>query len=210
MRATTCLCLSLFAFACDGDTTTETDAAPTADAGLELDAAPCVEPDLVDHACDDAEWVPGACVDGTAVHHDNAGQQHIPDEVSVCYDVHPPSSGNHRGAWAKWGEYDFCPPQRWLHNLEHGGAAFLYHPCAPEALVAELRAYAQGRGDDFRYILSPYPGLDSAVAVVAWEWTYTAECVDGALIDDFIDRHYGQAPEDVPHPGSYDTGWIGR
>ena len=29
-------------------------------------------------------------------------------------------------ALAKYGEYDFLPPQRWMHNNEHGAAVFLY------------------------------------------------------------------------------------
>ena len=38
----------------------------------------------------------------------------------------PPSVGRHRERWGKWGEYDFLPPQRWMHNNEHGAAVFLY------------------------------------------------------------------------------------
>ena len=36
------------------------------------------------------------------------------------------------------GKYEYLPPQRWLHNLEHGGIAFLYHPCAEQSVIDSL------------------------------------------------------------------------
>jgi hypothetical protein len=76
--------------------------------------------------------------------------------------------------------------------------------------VDELREYAHSRGDGFRHVLTPYVGMESAIAVVTWEWTYIAECVDSAPIDEFLDAHYLQAPENVVGDGRYDSGWIGR
>lgn len=41
-----------------------------------------------------------------------------------------PMIGPHRPLWAKYGEYLYLPPQRWLHNIEHGAIVLLYHPCS--------------------------------------------------------------------------------
>ncbi len=190
--------------------TSDDDAGPDA----AEDATPS-NPDLVDFACSDASWTPGPCVAGVATHVPaTLPGSHIAFPQPIEYTDHPPSSGPHRGHWAVWGEYDFLPPQNWVHNLEHGGVAFLYHPCAPAAVVDYLRALAQTRpaddGGPFRWVLTPYPDLPSAIAVVAWEHTYTAECVSAPEISAFIDANYRQAPEDIATDGSYSLGWLGK
>jgi DNA-binding transcriptional LysR family regulator len=128
----------------------------------------------------------------------------------IVYVLSPPSGGDHRGDWARWGEYTSLPPQRWLHNLEHGGAALLYHPCAPASEVEALRTLIAERPADFRWILTPYADLPATVAVVTWEWSYLASCVRPAEITSFIDQHYRQAPEDIAADGRYDVSWLGR
>ncbi len=164
--------------------------------------------------CTDADWEPGRCVAGQGVHHDSRGNGHVREAEAIEYDLAPPSTGDHRSQWARWGEYSHLPPERWLHNLEHGGVAFLYHPCADPAVVDALRSVAQARADDetgaFRWILTPYADLPQAVAVVAWEWTYTAECVRPEEIEAFVDQHYRQSHEDIPADGRFDEGWLGR
>lgn len=179
---------------------------PPPDGGVDLD--------WVEVACADPGWMPGACVAGAGRRQENAGAAHVADEIAIEYAESPPASGSHRSRWGRWGEYSYMPPQRYLHNLEHGGIAFLYHPCAEAELVDALRALARARPEDetgaFRWVLTPYPELPSAIAVVAWEWVYSAECVRPDEIGDFIDRFYRMAPEDVRSDGAYERGWIGR
>lgn len=50
--------------------------------------------------------------------------------VKLRYLERIPTIGPHRPLWAQYGEYEFLPPQRWLHNVEHGAIVGLYHPCA--------------------------------------------------------------------------------
>ncbi|MCB9549671.1 MAG: DUF3105 domain-containing protein [Myxococcales bacterium] len=180
------------------------DAAPPPNHGL----------DTFDYACHDPAWRPGACVAGAGEFNDGEGnQQHIADDqVIPPYPISPPSSGAHRSRWARWGEYVSLPPQRWLHNLEHGGIAFLYHPCAPPEMVQALRDLIQARpeGDALLYILTPYADMEHAIAVVAWEWRYQADCVRPDEIGLFIDRFHGQGPEAVAADGAYSEGFIGR
>jgi len=188
----------------DGGATTDT-------MGGEVGA---VDLDRIDPTCQGAPRVPEACVTAIELEVPEVGAKHIPDATPITYTQSPPSSGDHRPAWGRWGEYDYLPPQRWLHNLEHGGIAFLYDPCAPSALADALRELARARPDDpagpFRWVLTPYPGLPSPVAAVAWEHTWLSECVDAISLGAFIEAHYRQAPEDVAADGSYTTGWIGR
>lgn len=188
----------------------------TAAAGHPADAD-VTRPDLglddFDPACADPAYSPGTCAAGTGERRPYAGNMHIPEDEAIAYDESPPSSGNHRGVWAKWGRYEALPPERWLHNLEHGGVAFLYHPCASEAVQAELVAVVEtlkGEDPDFRYILTPYPDLPGAVAVTAWEWRYLAECVNAEEMTDFARRVHRQAPEDIGSDGGYSAGFLGR
>merc|ERR1739844_675690 len=71
----------------------------------------------------------------------------------------PSTRGRHRDNWAVWGEYEYIPSGRWVHNVEHGGFAFLYDTCVPTQDVCGLRKFVLSLpGDDggpFRYILSP-------------------------------------------------------
>ena len=38
----------------------------------------------------------------------------------------------------------YVPPQRWLHNIEHGAVVMLYHPCAHPAPVRRLKKLVKG------------------------------------------------------------------
>lgn len=142
------------------------------------------------------------------------GMSHIAQPAPIEYQDTPPSSGNHRAIWAKWGEYSTISPEYWIHNLEHGGVALLYGQTATSTVVDALRAYAKNRPADstgpFRYILTPYDGLPSAIAVVAWEWTYLASGVCSGEIDTFLTAHYRKTFEDIPSDGTFSENWISR
>ena len=139
---------------------------------------------------------------------------HINNPIGICYQQNPPSSGPHRSMWGKWGEYEYMPPQRYLHNLEHGGIVLLYHPCVNNNMVDSLRNLACSRPSDdtgeFRYILSPYPNLESNIAVLSWGKTYINNDFNHESINEFIDNFYRTAPEDFGFDGTYDNLFIGR
>ena len=162
--------------------------------------------------CDEPEWQIGACMSGESDFEENLSASHI-DEGSLSYSQDPPSSGDHRSVWARWGEYTFLPPERWLHNLEHGGVVFLYHPCIEAEILDELRDYIRELRDEegtpLRWILTPASSLQTGIAVIAWEWRYFANCIRGEEIEDFIRRNYRQAPEDIAADGAYLEGWVG-
>ena len=143
----------------------------------------------------------------------SSGNMHIA-EGPIYYEEDLPSSGPHRPQWAKWGEYTYLPPQRWLHNLEHGGITFLYHPCADQRIIDELKELINDIPEDddgaFRWILTPSARLRTPLAILAWEWKYEAECVDQEIARDFVQRQYRQAPEDIARDGAYSEEWVGR
>ncbi len=203
-------CLGLLA--CDDSAVGPGTSQPDADAA---DTATPGDPDRVDATCQEPSWSAGACVAG-AIEARPATEPplHVALPTPISYAESPPASGPHRGTWARWGEYAFLPPQRWVHNLEHGGVALLYHPCAPAAVVDALREWARSQpaddGGELRWVLTPYPGLASAVALVAWEQVYAAECVRPDELDAFLHQHYRKAPEDVAVDGPYETTWLGR
>jgi hypothetical protein len=176
-------------------------------------AGPVVAVDLVDFCCSDADPLPPPAP-ATSAERPDFGALHDSSARPIVYDEAPPASGTHRGDWGKWGEYAFLPPQRWLHNVEHGGAALLYHPCAPKEVVDALRQFARNRPPDdggaFRWVLSPYPRLPSRVAVVVWRARWLGPDVDTTAFDPFLRGYYRKAPEDFGFEGGYDVLWLGK
>jgi hypothetical protein len=168
--------------------------------------------DVIDYSCKGSSY-PDNCNPYT-VYRKSTEASHIQNPTGICYDVHPPSSGSHRPMWGKWGTYDYMPPQRYLHNLEHGGIALLYNPCVDPSVIEALESFACSRAADdggaFRYILTPYHDLPTNIAVLAWEWSYFNNCFNASEISDFVDEHYRKAPEDFYFDGTYDNLFQGR
>lgn len=138
----------------------------------------------------------------------------------LCYGDLPPSWGDHRPMWARWGFYSALPPQRWLHNLEHGGVALMHHPCAPAAARAALEALACEQdeqelarsGQGLRYVVTPSDLLPehAMVAAVAWEYALVLPCVDFDALAQFVSDNHRNAPEDVASDGTFNTAWRGK
>jgi len=130
----------------------------------------------------------------------------------------PVLAGQHRERWAKWGEYDYLPMTRWVHNIEHGTVAFLYNICLAEEDLCLLRSYIQSlvdtMGDEmgpFRWVLTPAPlhrlnsgSQDRLLGVAVWGKAYLTDCWSPADMDHFIHTNYRwTTPEDFPLPGVY-------
>jgi len=151
------------------------------------------------------------------------------DNPNTEQPVYPPALGFHRERWSKIGEYSFLPPQRWMHNNEHGGAIFLYHSCLDKESLCALRRYIQkwqrrmgqtswrdGKGDGFgdthdkfRYVLTPFKNLATPIAIVMWGHVYTSLCYNEQDMDAFIMSRYRRAFEDWPPSGAYEYLWQG-
>ncbi len=125
--------------------------------------------------------------------HIDPGAEHPP------YNSTPATSGWHYGhpfGPAKWGVYDEpLPDEILVHNLEHGGIGIHYDcPAGCPNLVEKLEDLALRTQ---RAVLSPYPGMDTTIALTAWNFIDNSEEFDGARIQAFIDAHLdsGRAPE---------------
>jgi len=156
-------------------------------------------------------------------------QKHACVEHPITYDnydtddgvITPPALGRHRERWPSFGEYEYIPPQRWLHGAEHGAAVFLYNPCIKAEDLCQIRRFIgsipdeQPYGDDatmsnrgpnagrFRWILSPFGNLRTTMAMVCWGHVYYSNCFNPPAMLKFINQHYRLAWEDVVSNGPY-------
>ena len=98
------------------------------------------------------------------------GNQHIEDgeKSPVAYNSTPPTSGPHYGSLARWGIHtEPIPDELVVHNLEDGGVGIWYDcPDGCPELVSQLESVAERYHDGV--LLAPYPGMDSRIALSAW------------------------------------------
>ncbi|KAM3936366.1 tumor protein p53-inducible protein 13 isoform 2-T2 [Leptodactylus fuscus] len=112
--------------------------------------------------------LPGQVLPSIASVYEQERSSHVCMDTAIVYTAAIPNSGIHRSTWAKYGEYIYCPPQQWVHNLKHGGVAFLYHPCVHPKLKEALSCLA--RHYVAKHIITPLPTLsrDRPLALAAW------------------------------------------
>jgi hypothetical protein len=137
-----------------------------------------------------------------------AGDTHIPaGQSGTGYGQRPATSGPH---WfqsetpagvpspARWGDYDFpLPDEVLVHNLEHGGIGLHYDcPDGCNEIVALLEDLIPGNSSLF--ILSPYSGMESKIAITAWQHHLFLDEFSEEQITHFINAYQDRAPESVP------------
>ncbi len=130
---------------------------------------------------------------------DQGGVHIEPGDTHPPYNSKPATSGWHYSgtlAPAPWGFYsDALPDEVLVHNLEHGGIG-VHYDC-PEGcgeLVDRIAGAVQGRG---KIVLSPYPGMESRIALTAWHFLDAFDEFDEDRIVRFIETHESSpnAPE---------------
>ena len=199
-------CCALLAYGCSEEPVTPPAQADTTTADVDPLFA-----DLVDATCTDDKWLAPKMPEAVLSSATSIGADHVWEPEKISYKASPPSSGAHRPSWAKWGPYSYLPPQRWLHNLEHGGIALLYHPCAGPDVKSKLLSYAKAAkpsAGEFLWVLTPYPDLPAAAAAVAWENVMLAETVTETDLNAFVEKFHRKGPEDVGMSGQYSLNWI--
>lgn len=128
----------------------------------------------------------------------------------VTYDQTPPVGGNHNATPQTCQVYtEPIANEHAVHSLEHGAAWLAYRPDLPPADVSKLAALV--KGNPFR-LMSPYPGLPTAVSLQAWGRQLTATSASDPAIGKFLDA-YTSGPQS-PEPGAscsgtQDTGPLG-
>lgn len=130
-------------------------------------------------------------------------------DVPIEYNTTLPTYQNHRPLWPVFGEYQFVPRQRWLHNIEHGAIVLLYHPCAEPILVHRLRKLVTGCIR--KHVITPYTLLteDRPLALLAWGCSLEMATVDTASVKQWIKDHGLHGPEgNYAKEGQYTVGLI--
>lgn len=107
--------------------------------------------------------------------------------TAVDYAQDPPAGGDHNAAWLNCGVYtEPVPDENAVHSLEHGAVWITYDPALPADQVAALEALAAGQS---YVIVSPYEGLDSAVAASAWGYQLTVDSADDERLAVFVQKY---------------------
>jgi hypothetical protein len=116
---------------------------------------------------------------------------------TVHYDSLPPAGGDHNQCWGSWGVHDkTLAPERWVHNLEHGGIVLLYNcPSGCPADVAKLATFVKARP---RALLTADTDMPTMFAIVAWGQRLKTDCLDLAAFATFYTSHVDHAPESIP------------
>lgn len=121
------------------------------------------------------------------------GNLHIDEgtQSPVAYNSTPPTSGPHYGSLARWGTHtEPLPDELVVHNLEDGGVG-IWYDCddgCPE-LVSELESVADRYHEGV--LLAPYPGMDTQIALTAWNRIDRFEEFDEQRLVRFIDAYLG-------------------
>ena len=149
-----------------------------------------------------------------------------PEETHPAYNSNPATSGWHYNFPARWGIHDeVLPDETLVHNLEHGGIRLHYNcPDGCSELLAQLAGFAvRSDGDwldqyiedlveagqtgslnrarniegNYKVVLSPYPDMDTTIALAAWTYLDAFNEFDADRIIDFIVAHMSApaAPE---------------
>lgn len=142
--------------------------------------------------------------DGPGVRYDEQGAVHItPGEEHAPYNSVPATSGWHLAqplAPARWGIHDTpLADEVLLHNLEHGYVNVHYNcPDGCEELVTQLSEIVDKTTDrGGKIIMSPYSGMDTAIALTAWTFLDQFDVFDEERVSAFIVSHESSpnAPE---------------
>jgi len=131
---------------------------------------------------------------------------HICINDTVDYTGHGPvpTHGPHRPNWASFGEYKYCPIERYQHNIEHGSVVMLYHPCLDGKQLSILKKTVSGCIR--KHIITPsrLPTLENPLILVAWGCYQKFEFFDLDLVEKFIAQHGLKGPEGhLPKDGVY-------
>lgn len=182
--------------------------------GIETDWNPLSEYEYTCYPTDNIQTTaPSVRIDKPEV---NGPVYHICLDKKIIYDQPIPLSGNHRPLWPKYGEYLYLPPQRWVHSIEHGAVALLYHPCMRESQdLNDLKQIV--RGCLKKHIITPYRNLPDThpLAVITYRHglllSHFAETdmLQYVEVIDFIKTYAQKAPERKENrDGQYSVGLL--
>ena len=142
----------------------------------------------------------GGRPDATGERMSDLGNNHVrPGQTHRSYNSVPATSGPHYGrplAPARWGVHNqVLADEVLVHNLEHGGVGVHYNcPDGCDDLVGQLASIVRLADE---VILSPYPGMDTRIALTAWTVIDKFDEFDNERLENFIRAYMNSsfAPE---------------
>lgn len=131
---------------------------------------------------------------------DDQGRDHVEEGTQVEYETTPPTSGPHYGTPADPGYYASPqPPERLVHNLEHGQLVIWYDPAAPAAVRDDIEAFVDD--NPVAFVAAPYDQVpEGNFTITAWGASMSCEQFSEAALEDFRERYQGRGPENVGIP----------
>jgi hypothetical protein len=145
---------------------------------------------------DPSRQIPGILVESSQ------GGQHVMPTQRVAYDRSPPFGGSHDGIWAACNGVVYPRAVRnenMVHSLEHGAVWIAYNPDLVAGDAVEALA-GRVRGQPYT-MLSPYPGLTTAVSLQSWGHQLAVDSVEDPRIDQFL-QALRQNPNTHPETGA--------
>jgi hypothetical protein len=127
-------------------------------------------------------------------------------ETAISYPQSPPVGGDHNPAWQNCGYYpEPVQSELAVHSLEHGAVWITYRPGLSENDLGGLRALTQNQT---HVLVTPYPGLSSAVVASAWGHQLALDDVSDPRLATFIST-YQQGLQTL-EPGAPCSGAFGE
>ncbi|MFI0487171.1 DUF3105 domain-containing protein [Actinomadura sp. 9N215] len=129
---------------------------------------------------------------------DGLGRDHTAGNVDYATD--PPMGGNHDSAWQNCNGRVYDAPLRnenAVHSLEHGAVWITYRPGLAAAQLDVLKGKVTGADYTF---MSPYPSLDTPIALSAWGRQVKLQDASDPRVDEFL-RAFVKGPQ-TPEPGA--------
>lgn len=119
----------------------------------------------------------------------------------VTYPQTPPAGGEHHPMWLNCGVYEEPQPnENAVHSMEHGAVWVTYDPALPADELEAIRAKIPSTYT----LLSPFPGLDSPIALSAWNAQLKIDSASDERFAQFFENHWRS--DRVPEPGASCTG----
>ena len=112
---------------------------------------------------------------------------HITADQRVAYNRYPPVGGPHDGEWANCNGVVYATAVRnenMVHTLEHGAVWITYNP--DTISPADLSTLTNLVQNQPFMSLSPYPGLDSTIALQAWAHQLKLDSATDPRVEQFI------------------------
>jgi Protein of unknown function (DUF3105) len=124
----------------------------------------------------------------------------------MFYPTKPPVGGDHAGVFQNCGVYpNPIPDETATHSLEHGTVWLVYKPGVKAEELKRMKAFITGR----EYaLLSPYPGLESRFALVAWGARLKLERLEMVKVKRFFEVF--SPNKAAPESGGYCLGGTGK